>query len=211
MDSSTIAIVMLGAGMFYVLCALFLWKPMRKDKNELISALFAFLVYQAISMIAMGLENQTSNLNYAYVSALAILVGSTYMLKFPFSSFSQRTRRSVFIVSLVAVLGIFVWLIGTPDNQKATMTFALWYDIIVNGIVVGGFMLILAIRTTQHFLRIKALGGGSGVIACCVVANGAILSGAMPLAVMFGMVAPVLILGSLVFARRGEAKALGVS
>jgi predicted tellurium resistance membrane protein TerC len=67
------AIVFLASGVFYVLCALFLLKPMREQKNELIAALFAFLVHQAISMLAMGLEKQTMDMNYAYVSALATL------------------------------------------------------------------------------------------------------------------------------------------
>jgi hypothetical protein len=123
------------------------------------------------------------------------------MLKFPFSSYSQGARRSVFIVSLVVVMGIFVWFIQTPDSQEAIMNFALWYDLVVNGIVVGGFMILLAIRTVDRYLRIKALGGGSGVAACCIVANGAMLSGALPVAVMFGSLAPVMILGSLSFAR----------
>ena len=211
MDSATIAMVLMASGVFYIICSLFLWKPMREGKNELIAALFAFLVYQAINMFAMGLEVQTMNMNFAYVSALAILIGSTYMLKFPLSSFSQKTRRFAFTLSLIVVLGLFVWFIQTPESQNTIMTFALWYDLIINGLIVGGFMLLLAIRTVERYMRIKALGGGSGVIACCVVANGAILSGAMPVAVMFGFLAPILIVGSLMFTRRGEAgvKAFG--
>src|SRR3990167_5277232 len=109
MDNTTIAIVLVASGAFYIICAFFLLKPMREQKNELIAALFAFLVYQAINMIAMGLGEETMNMNFAYISALAILIGSTYMLKFPFSSFSQKARRFVFIVSLIIVLAIFVW------------------------------------------------------------------------------------------------------
>ncbi len=174
---------------------------MRRDKNELISALFAFLVYQAISMIFMGLEMHTMNMNYTYIATLSVLIGSTYMLKFPFSSLSQGVRRIIFMFSLVVVLGIFIWFMQTAERQMSLMNFTLWYDIIVNGIVVGGFMLMLGLRTKEGSLRLKALGGGTGVVSCCVVSNGAMLGGAILTSSAFAFLAPILILGSLLIAR----------
>jgi hypothetical protein len=155
-------------------------------------------------MLFMGLEIQTMNMNFGYISALAVFIGSAYMLRFPFSSFSQKTRKFIFMLSLVTVLGLFAWLMQTPERQAALMHFTLWYDIVINGLIVGGFMLILALRTTERYLRIKAFGGGSGIISCCVVSSGAMLSGAMLTGAVFGFLAPVIIFGSLLFARRGK-------
>ncbi len=195
------AFLMLASGVFYILCAYLLWKPMRREKNELISALFAFLCYQAGSMFFMGLEFQTMNMNYGYIAALFILIGSAYMLKFPFSSFSRPVRKAIFGLSIVAVLAIFVWFMQTSERQVALMHFTLWYDLAINGILVGGFMILLAFRTTSGPLRIKAFGGGSGVMSCCVLANSAMLGGAMVTGATFGLLAPVVILDSLFWPR----------
>lgn len=193
--------LLIASGVFYLLCAFLLWKPMRQEKNELIYALFAFLCYQAINMFFMGLEIQTMNMVYSNIAALSVLVGSAYMLKFPFSSLSQGTRKAIFGLSIVAVLSVFVWFMQTEARQEALMNFTLWYDLAVNGILVGGFMILLALRTAGS-QRIKAMGGGSGVVSCCVLSNGAMLGGAMLTSATFGFLAPVLILGSLLVARR---------
>lgn len=195
------AFLMIVSGIFYILCAASLWRSYRREKNELIGALLAFLLYQAVNMFFMGLEVQTMNIFYGNVASLAVFVGSAYMLKFPFSSLSQGKRRVLFLLILAAVLGLFVWFMQTEERQMKLMEFTLWYDIVINGLVVGGFMLLLAIRTTERLLRIKAFGGGAGVVSCCVVANGAMLGGAILAGSVIGFFAPVIILGSLLFTR----------
>ncbi len=198
-------LLMLVSGIFYLVCAFYVWKSLRREKNDLLSALFAFLVYQAISMFFMGVEMQTMNMAYGRVAALSILIGSAYMLKFPFSRFSSWTRRIVFMFSMIMALSIFAWFIQTPEKEMALMHFVLWYDIIVNGIVVGGTMILFGLRTTERVFKMKALGGGSGVVSCCVVANATMLSGAMLTSSAFQFLAPILILGSLLFVRKNRA------
>lgn len=198
--------LMLISGVFYFFCTLLLWRTYRKDKNELVGALLAFLFYQTINMFFMGLEMHTMNMLYSNIAAFSVLVGSTYMLKFPFSSYSETTRKNIFLFSLAVALGIFAWFIQTPEKQMELMHFTLWYDIVVNGIMVGGFMLMLALRTNEKILKLKALGGGTGVVSCCVVANGAMLTGAMVTSSVFGFLAPVFILGSLLFSKTKQPK-----
>lgn len=196
--------LMLASGVFYLICAFFVWKPFRQEKNELIGALFAFLLYQAVSMFFMGLEMQTMNMLYSNIASLAVLVGSAYMLKFPFSRFSEKTRRAAFLLSLIAALGIFVYFISTPMREMQLMNFTLWYDLVINGIVVGGSIIAIGIRTAEKWLKVKAIGGGSGVVTCCVVANTAMLGGAMITSSIFGFLAPVVILVSLGLARKKQ-------
>lgn len=193
--------LMLASGVFYILCAFLVWRSYKKEKNELVGALLAFLVYQALNMIFMGLEMHTMNMVYSNLAALSVFLGSAYMLKFPFSSFSKGTRSSLFFLSLVAVLGLFAWFMQTEARQMTLMHFTLWYDIVVNGVLVGGFMFVLALRTTEKWLKIKAIGGSTGVISCCIVSNGAMLSGALLASAVFGFLAPVCILGSLLVSR----------
>lgn len=193
--------LMIASGVFYVLCALFVWNSYRKEKNELVGALLAFLVYQAMSMMLMGLGMSTMNMMYMNLASLAILIGSVYMLKFPFSSFSKGTRNAVFMISLIAVLAAFLWFMQTVELQTKLEHAILWYDLVVNGVVVGGFMIMLGLRTAERWLKVKALGGGTGVVACCVAANTAMIGGAFLTSSVFAFLAPVIILSSLVIAK----------
>ncbi len=204
-----VVLLMLLSGIFYLICAFILWKPFRQEKNELIGALFAFLVYQAISMFFMGVEMHTMNMVYSNIASLAVFVGSVYMLKFPFSSFSARTRKTLFLGSMIIVLALFVWFVQTPEREMMLMHFTLWYDIIVNGIVVGGSIILLGFGASERWLRLKAFGGGSGVVSCCVVANATMIGGAMLTSSVFQFLAPVLIIGTLFYARKRQLQAGG--
>lgn len=200
----SVSLLMTLSGVFYLVCAAFLWKKVKESGSELINAFFAFLLYQAVNMFFMGLEMYTKNMLYSNISALAIFIGSVYMLKFPTSFLSKDTRKIIFYSSLVVVLGLFIWFMQTPERQMDLMHFVLWYDLVVNGIMVGGFMMLLAFRTTEQNLKIKALGGGTGVVSCCVVSNGAMLGGSMLAGSLFGFLAPIFILGSFIFSRKSE-------
>ena len=199
-----IVFLLLLSGIFYLICAAFVWRPFRQEKNELIGALFAFLVYQAISMFFMGLDMQYMGNFYGAIASLAVFIGSAYMLKFPLSSFSEKTRRISFLLILIVALGIFAWFMQTPERQRSLIHFTLWYDLVINGVIVGGFILALSLKKTQGLLRVKALGGGTGVISCCVVANATMLGGALLTSSVFQFLAPVLIVGSMAYARRKQ-------
>lgn len=199
--------LMMAAGVFYLLCAAYVWKPMRQEKNELIGALFAFLIYQAISMFFMGLEMHTMNMVYSNIAGLAVFIGSAYMLKFPLSSLSERTRKTVFRVVLMMVVALFIWFIQTKEREMQLMHFTLWYDLVVNGLIVGGFIIFKAIGIANRWQKIKALGGGSGVVTCCVIANGAMITGAMITSSIFGFLAPVIIISTLMYARKKQREA----
>jgi hypothetical protein len=186
------------SGVFYLICAALLWKPYREEKNELVGALFAFLCYQAVSMFFMGIEMHTMNMAYGYVATLAVLLGSVYMLKFPLRGFSEKTRKLAFRSFLVIAIIVYIWLL---QNTSIMMKFTLWYDIIINGVIVGGSILLLAFATQEFWNRVKALGGGSGVVTCCIAANGAMLTGAYLTGTIFGFLAPVIILFTFGLAR----------
>lgn len=194
--------LMIASGVFYLICAAFVLKPMRREKNELISALFAFLVYQAVSMFFMGLEMETMNMLYGNIAALAVFVGSAYMLKFPLSPLSKRARSISFMGILIVILGVFIWFMQTEARQMSLMHFVLWYDLVLNGIIVGGSIIGYGFKASEKLAKTKALAGGSGVVSCCVVSNAAMLGGAIVLSSVFQFLAPILILGALAFARK---------
>ena len=196
--------LMILSGIVYFISAIVVWNKYRKEKNELVGALLAFLLYQSLSMVFMGVEMHTMNIMYSNIAALAVFIGSCYMLKFPLSSLSRGARNSFFFLSLIIVLSVFSWFMLTEERQMALMIFTLWYDLVINGIIVGGFMLLLAFRTTEGALKIKAYGGSTGVLSCCVVANTAMISGSIVTGALFGFIAPVIILSTLFFGYKSQ-------
>jgi hypothetical protein len=202
-----ISFLMILAGVVYVCCAFFLWKPFREEKNELIGALFSFLIYQALSMFFMGIEMHTMNMLYGNIASLAVFIGSAYMLKFPLSKLSERTRKTSFTAILIGVLLLFIWFMRSEAGQMHLMNFTLWYDLVVNGVLAGGSILLLGLMTSERWLKIKAIGGGSGVVTCCVISNATMLSGALLTSSVFAFLAPILILGSLSFVKRRQSSA----
>ena len=53
----------------------------------------------------------------------------------------------------------------TPERQMALMDFTLWYDIIVNGLIVGGSIILFGLSTLHHSARLKSPGGRT-VVRC---------------------------------------------
>ncbi len=199
--------LLLASGIFYLMCAAYIWKPLREEKNELINALFAFLIYQAINMFFMGIELHTMNMVYGNIASFAVFIGSVYMLKFPLSSLSEKIRKIIFTTTLIAVVALFIWFIQTEEREMRLMQFTLWYDIIINGLIVGGFMIVQGLGIPNQWQKMKAIGSGSGVVSCCVVANGAMLSGAMLTGSFFGFLAPILITLTLIYTRKKQRQA----
>ena len=196
-------ILMILSGIFYFICALIVWKSYRQEKNELLGALLAFLVYQAIGMFFMGVELQTMNMLYSNIAAFAIFIGSAYMLKFPISSLPEKTRKATFLLVLIAIIGLFAWYMMTEARQMELMTFVLWYDLVVNGIVVGGSIILYGLRSFGA-TKVKAIGGGTGVVSCCVASNAAMIGGALLTGSFFQFLAPLLILGTLSYKRNEQ-------
>ncbi len=194
-------LLMIASGVFYIICAFFVWKTYKKEKTELVGALLAFLVYQAISMFFMGMNMQTMQMVYSNIAGAAVILGTAYMLKFPISGLTQKTRRLLFLVLLVASLGLFAWFMQTAARQMELMHFVLWYDLVANGIIVGGSILVFGLKVREGMLKKKALGGGVGVVSCCVAANGFMITGAMIASSVFAFLAPIFILFSLKSAR----------
>lgn len=197
--------LMLGAGTIYLLSALFLFRLTKGERTELMNALLTFLVYQAIAKFAMGFQMYTGVAILGQVAVLAVLIGATYMLKFPFSIFSSAwVRRVLFMVAFGVSVLAFAWFLQTPEKQATIMSFIVWYDLVVNGLVVGGTIILYGLRSSDRFYRTKALSGGSGVMSCCVVANVAMISGAALVSSFFQILAPVLILGSFMITKHNK-------
>ena len=82
------------------------------------------------------------------------------------------------------------------------LNFTIWYDIVINGLVVGFFIFLAGLRAKESWMKMKTIGGGTGIATCCVVANAAMLSGAFIVSSVFQFLAPIIIIGALLAGRR---------
>jgi len=199
------SLLMAVSGIFYIISAIFVFKAYRKEKNELLGALLAFLVYQAVSMFFMGTEMLTHNMLFGNIAGFAVLVGSAYMLKFPLSQFSKGVRQTAFFIVLIAALGVFGWFMQTEAHQMKLMNFVFWYDMIANGILAGGSIMLYGLKIAESRLKRKALTGGTGVLSCCLAANGFMLASYMLVGSIVSFLAPILILASLRIGKGGDS------
>ena len=113
--------------------------------------------------------------------------------------------------SVIIVLALFAWFITSPEREMELGNFTTWYDVFVNGVVVGLFMVFAGLRASEPWLKIKAIGGGAGVASCCIVSNVAAVSGAIVASSFFQFLAPVIIIVSLILGRKNQRQMLSAT
>ncbi|MEK7517319.1 MAG: hypothetical protein AAB583_02125 [Patescibacteria group bacterium] len=191
-----------GAGVLYAAgSVLFLNSFWREMKNELMEALFAFLASMALALLLMGLGEYWNNMLFGYLGSLAILIGSAFMLKFPLTVFSEEKRGILFHLILTIVLVSFIWMVLWPLGREIMPMFIMWYMIVANGLVAGFFIFFAGLRSKERAIKIKATGGGLGVVSCCIVSHLASMSGAILLSAVFQFMAPFLLVASVFVGR----------
>lgn len=193
---------MWGAGIIYLLVAIsFIISFRREMANELMVALFTFILSMALALMLMGTGEYLQNMLFGYLGSLSILIGSLFMLKFPLTVFPLPTRKNLFRLLLGVVLLIYIWMVISETGRQLMPHFIMWYMIVVNGLVVGFFIFFVGIRSRERALKIKATGGGLGIASCCVVSHVAGMSGALLLSMVFQFIAPIILILSLLVGR----------
>ena len=191
-------ILMWSAGALYTLGAIsFLIAFYKEIANELMQALFAFLLSMALALILMGTGEYSQNITFGYLGTLSILIGSVFMLKFPLTVFSASLRKTLFRFLLLSVLAIFIWMVISHTGRQLIPQFIMWYMIIANGLVAGFFIFFAGLRSKEKALKIKAMGGGMGIASCCIVSHIASISGAIILSAIFQFLSPILLMLTL--------------
>lgn len=191
-------IIMWSAGTLYALAAIsFLISFHKEMANELMQALFAFLLSMALALNLMGTGEYSQNMIFGYLGTLSILVGSVFILKFPLTVFPASSRKTLFRFILLSVLVIFIWMVTSQTGRQLMPQFIMWYMIIANGLVAGFFIFFAGLRSKEKALKIKAMGGGMGIASCCIVSHIASISGAIILSAIFQFLSPILLMLTL--------------
>lgn len=187
---------------FYFVTILLLWRPFSQEKSDLMIALNAFLYGMAFFHIFLGAGFYLNNLFLIHLGGFAALTGSAYTLKFPLSAFPQPWRQLGFYLALAVAWSIIVWLLIFTHPLSTMLSVILIYMIIVTGIA-GFYTAWIGIQAKESWVKIKCLGGGVGMLACCFIADLLVLlNGVTLLGEILMSVAPIILLAGLFLGHR---------
>ncbi len=189
--------LMYGAALFYFVGIIVTWKSYRAEPNELMGAFMAFLFSMGLALFLMGSAEYLAQPMLGAAGTLAILIGSVIMLRFPLSLTRQPLQSFLFYVSMVVAIAFFVVMMATKTGQAYTMPMIMWFMIIVNGIVVSFFVIYAGVKSKEQWFKVKAVGGGAGIVTCCLASHVALMVGAPLLSAAFQFAAPVIIAASI--------------
>ncbi|MBI4128347.1 MAG: hypothetical protein HY459_04775 [Parcubacteria group bacterium] len=189
------------AALAYAIGVIFFLDSYRKERGELMIAFLAFVTSMAFANFFMGAGEYWQIPLFMQLGTLAIFVGSAFMLKFPLTALPPSLRRPLFWVSLILFLLFAAWLIVAPLGQRLAPQLSMWFMVVINGILVGGYLVWAGLKATERWKRMKAVGGGIGVATCCVASHGAAVFGAVFLSAFLQVIAPFVMIGAILGGR----------
>lgn len=201
------------SAIFFTITFLVFWKGYRGqgERDELTTAFTAFLLGMAIFHIILGAAELYKNEALILLAVLVAFIGSTYTLRFPLSTIKEPWRSwifySVFAGTLLYMIAAVIY--SYPIDSVVKTVF--WYMIIASGGVSGLYALKKGFEAKTQSVRIKCIGGGAGIITCCLVADlMVVFAGVTIIGEMLMSAAPVILLGSVIHGRRQEEKEQGL-
>ncbi len=162
---------------FYLTAIIFFLGPLRKERSELMYALFAFLAGMATFHVFLGAGFYWNNLLIIHAGIFAALTGAAYTLKFPLASLSESKRKPLFYLALAIAWLIVVWLLIVPHTTETMLWLALGYMIVVSGGIAGLSIIWKGFQQKETWVKIKCVGSGTGIIICCLAADLLVLLG----------------------------------
>lgn len=204
---TVIALMWVAALSFGICAVLFYLYVFRKEpRNEMTITLFAFLINMVLTLTFMGFGMYLNNILLIDLGALSFLVASVFMLRFPLTAFPMNIRNGIFYFMLFLSLMLFVWIVISPTGFNAIIPIITWVNLGLNGLVTGFFVFVVGLKAKERWLKVKATGGGLGVMTCCVAAEVTFLAGSAFLTGLFNFIAPIILTISVLLGRHYQQK-----
>jgi len=187
---------------FYLIAIIFFWNPFRQEKTELLSAFFAFLVGMAAFHILLGAGFYWNELLLIHLGSFAAVTGAAFTFKFPLTALSRSSRRPLFYLALILGWLIIVWMLIFPHQTQTMLLLVLGYMIVVSGGIAGIYIIWNGFRAKENWVEVKCVGGGAGLITCCLAADLLVLfAGVSVLGEVLMALAPVILVSFIYFGR----------
>lgn len=190
------------SAVFYTVTIIILWRPFNQDRSDLMLALNAFLYGMAFFHIFLGAGFLFHNDILIQLGAFIAFTGSAFTLKFPLSSLRSPIKEMGFYLVLAVAWSLVAWLLITDQPIAKIVSTVLLYMIIVTGFS-GLYTIWIGFKAKDNGARVKCLGGGGGMVTCCLIADLLVLlNGVTLLGEILMSVAPVILLTSLFVGRK---------
>ncbi len=193
------------SAVFFTVTFLVFWRRYRGERDALTGAFTAFLLGMAIFHIILGAAELYQKEALILLAVLVAFIGSTYTLRFPLSEMKEPWRSWIFYTVLAGTLAYMAAAVIYSYPAGTVLTVVFWYMIIVSGGISGLYALKKGFEAKTQSVRIKCIGGGAGIMTCCLAADlMVIFAGVTIIGEILMSVAPVILLGSVAYGRRCE-------
>ncbi|MDO8555318.1 MAG: hypothetical protein Q7R75_02020 [bacterium] len=187
---------------FYTIASVLFLSHLRKEKNELMYAFFAFLVGMGVFHIFLGAGFYWNSHILIHIGMAAALIGSAFTLKFPFSALinpekPSLMRLALFYLAITIAILTAIWLLIADHPDKIMLDLTFGYMIIATGSIAGTYVIWKGFKQEKTWAKVKSVGGGAGMVICCFIADVLVLTQGVSVAGEILMaIAPVVLISS---------------
>lgn len=201
---------------FFLVSSVIILRPLLETKNKLTEAFFVWLLGMGLLHAFLGagfLWNMTVLL---HIGVFFGFTGSAYLLRVPLRALIPRSEKAIFYTVLLVGWLIVAWMSIWPHMHTVALMLVLLfgYMILVAGILPGFYLVWMGIKAKAKAAKVKGIGGGIGIISCCLVADLLVIFVYMGVAFwaeFFMALAPIILITAVLYGRRLEkAEALEV-
>lgn len=194
---------------FFLTASVLILKPLFETKNKLTQAFFVWLLGMGLLHAFMGMGFLWNITILLHIGIFFGFTGSAYLIRVPFSGLIPRYEKIGFYLVLLAGWMIVAWMTVWPHLH--TIKLMLWllfgYMILTAGILPGFYLIWTGMKAKTKAARVKGIGGGLGIISCCLVADLLVLfvfMGVVFWSEFFMALAPVILIVAVLYGRRLE-------
>lgn len=196
---------------FFLAASIIILKPLFETRDKLSQAFFAWLLGMGLLHAFLGAGFLWSVTPLLHLGIFFGFTGSAYLFRIPLSGIIPRYERIGFYLVLLAGWIIVTWMTIWPHLH--TIELMLWllfgYMILVAGILPGFYLIWMGIKAKDKATKVKGIGGGIGIISCCLVADLLVLFVFMGVAFwseFFMALAPIILIIAVLYGRRLEKR-----
>ena len=192
------------SAVIYVFSMIVIRLPLRDKNNPLVLSFFSFLAGMAIFHLLLGAGHYFHSTQLVHAGIFFVLTGSAFMVRFPLSN-HPKFEKAGFGAMLLIAWSISLLLIIYPHHSETVMSMAVFAYLMIAAGFSGGYMIIQGLSCTEIWMKIKAVGGGIGLIICAFMANIFVFfSGFSLIPALLVILAPMILLCSVLMGRRAQ-------
>ncbi|MDO8561699.1 MAG: hypothetical protein Q7S05_02630 [bacterium] len=200
--------LLLVSATFYFISSILILRPLFETKEQLIQSFFAWLFGMGLLhfFLAAGFFWDVNAL--LYIGMFGALTGSAYLLRIPLRGLWPRHETVVFYTVLLAGWFIIAWmLLASNYSLELMLNIMFGYMILVGGILPGPYLIWIGLKSENRAMKVKGIGGGIGVILCCLLADSLVLFVYMNVSFwteFFMTIAPIVLISAVFYGRQLE-------